>query len=267
MIAQASTEGWRKVTSKFSSSENGNVIMTFALSMIPIMGFVGAAVDYSRGNSTKAALQMANDSTALMLSKEAPNLTTTQLSQKANDYFRALFNRSELMNLVITPTFSAPQQGFFKLQVAVTGSVPTAFMKIFGRESMDLSVTSEVLWGNKKLEIALALDNTGSMASSGKMTNLKSAAHDLLAILKNAAKTDGDVKVAIIPFDTTVRIGAAYKDQAWFDIDSAMDCNGWLPGTGCTSANWKDYWKGCVRDRAYPYDVQDDPPTTADSKT
>ena len=39
--------------------------------MIPIIGFVGAAVDYSRANSAKAAMQAAIDSTALMLSKDA----------------------------------------------------------------------------------------------------------------------------------------------------------------------------------------------------
>jgi Flp pilus assembly protein TadG len=252
---------------KFCSAQGGNVVMTFALATIPIIGFVGAAVDYSRGNSAKAAIQMASDSTALMLSKDASSLTIDQLGQKANDYFRALFNRTEVTNLVVTPIFTTPQQGSFKLQVVVTGKVPTAFMKVFGDDNMNLSVSSEVVWGIKKLELALALDNTGSMASSGKMTNLKSAAHTLLTTLKNAAKTDGDVKVAIIPFDTTVRIGTTYEDQPWFDIDSAMDCNGWLPGTGCTSANWKNYWKGCVRDRAYPYDVQDDPPTVATQKT
>jgi Flp pilus assembly protein TadG len=35
------------------------------------MGFVGAAVDYSRANSVKAAMQTALGSTALMLAKEA----------------------------------------------------------------------------------------------------------------------------------------------------------------------------------------------------
>ena len=88
----------------------------------------------------------------------------------------------------------------------------------------------------------------------------------MLTTLKKAAKTDGDVKVAIIPFDTTVRIGTSYKDQPWFDVDSAMDCNGWLPGTGCDASNWKTYWKGCVRDRAYPNDVQDTRPLSATTR-
>jgi Flp pilus assembly protein TadG len=251
----------------FRKAEGGQVLMTFALATIPMIGFIGAAIDYSRGNSAKAAIQAAADSTALMLSREAPGLTEEQRNQRANDYFQALFNRPEVTNLSVTPVFTTPQQGNFKLELTATATVPTMFMRVFGQNSMSVDVHSEVLWGIKKLELALALDNTGSMSSSGKMSNLKTAAKTLLTTLKNAAKAEGDVKVAIIPFDTTVRIGTTYKDNEWFDIDSAIDCNGWLPGTGCNASNWKDYWKGCVRDRAHPFDTQDDPPTVADAKT
>jgi Flp pilus assembly protein TadG len=216
----------------FRKAEGGQVLMTFALATIPMIGFIGAAIDYSRGNSAKAAIQAAADSTALMLSREAPGLTEEQRNQRANDYFQALFNRPEVTNLAITPVFTTPQQGNFKLELTATATVPTMFMRVFGQNSMSVDVHSEVLWGIKKLELALALDNTGSMSSSGKMSNLKTAAKTLLTTLKNAAKTEGDVKVAIIPFDTTVRIGTTYKDNEWFDIDSAIDCNGWLPGTG-----------------------------------
>ena len=66
-------------------------MLTFALATIPMIGLVGAAVDYSRGNSAKAAMQAAVDSTALMLSKEAQNLTTGQLNhQGRGDLSRAV---------------------------------------------------------------------------------------------------------------------------------------------------------------------------------
>jgi Flp pilus assembly protein TadG len=250
----------------FRRSERGNVMITFALATIPVIGLVGAAVDYSRGNSAKAALQAAVDSTALMLSKDAQTLNATQLQTKANAYFNALFNRPEVTNIVLTPTFYNVTAGDFKLTVAATGKVPTSFTKVVGQEYMNLSVSSQVLWGIKKLELALALDNTGSMAWSNKMTELKKAAKSLIDTLKNASKTTpGDIKISIIPFDTTVNLGTAYKNNNWFDIDS-IDCNGWKSGTGCNSSNWKNYWEGCVRDRTYPYDTQDNPPTTSTTR-
>ena len=73
----------------------GNVIITFALATLPIVGVVGFAVDYSRANSVKAAMQAAIDSTALMLSKEAATDTSSQLQTNAQKYFIALFTRPE----------------------------------------------------------------------------------------------------------------------------------------------------------------------------
>ena len=52
---------------RFVRGRKGNVAVTFALSLFPILGLVGAAIDYSRANSVKAAMQAAVDSTALML--------------------------------------------------------------------------------------------------------------------------------------------------------------------------------------------------------
>jgi Flp pilus assembly protein TadG len=253
-------EKLRQGIRNFRVAKGGNVVLTFALTLVPVMGLVGAAVDYSRANSARTAMQAAVDSTALMLSKDALGLTNAQLAAKAQAVFSALFNRTEVNNVVLTPVFTNPSQGSFKLDITATGLVPTTFTKIFGQANLAINVNAEVVWGIRKLEVALALDNTGSMASSQKMTNLKIAAHNLLTTLKNAAKSPGDVKVAIIPFDTTVNLGTSYKNNAWFDIDS-IDCNGWGSGTGCNSTNWKNYWEGCVRDRTYPYDTQDDPPS------
>jgi Flp pilus assembly protein TadG len=266
MALVARIRSLRKILRRFAADRCGNVVMTFALSTIPIIGFVGAAVDYSRANSAKAAMQAAVDSAALMLSKNAQTLPSEQLDQKATAYFQALFNRTDVKNILIKPTLTSPTQGTFKLDVTGQGTVDTTFTKVIGQQTLNINVSSEVLWGIKKLELALALDNTGSMASSNKMTELKKAAHSLLDTLKKAANKPGDVKVAIIPFDTTVNIGTTYKDQPWFDIDS-IDCNGWNSGTGCNSTNWKSYWEGCVRDRTYPYDVQDTSPITGTPAT
>ena len=84
---------------------------------------------------------------------------------------------------------------------------------------MNITATGEVVWGIKKLNLALALDNTGSMASSGKMTALKEAAHNLLNTLKKAEKTPGDVKVSIIPFAVDVNVGTDNVNASWIDWD------------------------------------------------
>jgi Flp pilus assembly protein TadG len=267
VMAYVRTAAWLADKAKrLRAAAGGNVTIAFALGVVPIFGFVGAAVDYGRANSVKAAMQVATDSTALLLSKFAQDLTEEQIQAKANEYFVALFTRPEAANIEITQNFTSPQPGSFKLQLAVSAVVETTFTKVVGQPKLNVNVNSEVLWGIRKLEVALALDNTGSMSSNSKMTHLKAAAHNLLTTLKNAAKTDGDVKIAIVPFDTTVNIGTSYKDNDWFDYDS-LDCNGSKSGKGCNSSNWKEHWEGCVRDRTYPFDIQDDPPTGVNTNT
>ena len=54
-----------------------------------------------------------------------------------------------------------------------------------------------------------SLDNTGSMATDGKMDALKTATKNLLDQLKTAAAKDGDVYVSIIPFSKDVNVGTS----------------------------------------------------------
>ena len=63
----------------FRSACRGNVAVTFALATLPVIGTIGAAVDYSHANAVKADRQAALDSTTLMLSKNAASLTDSQL--------------------------------------------------------------------------------------------------------------------------------------------------------------------------------------------
>src|SRR5262245_25326505 len=210
---------FRNRLKSFIRAERGNVVLTFALATIPMIAFVGAAVDYSRGNSAKAAMQSAVDATALILSKEAQGLTKAQLDAKAVAIFNAQFHRPDVTNLLVTPTFDNPGTGSFKLTLVATGTVPTTFTRVVGQEHINLSVSNEIVWGVKRLELALALDTTGSMASNNKMTELKKAAKSMLDTLKKAAKKDGDIKVSIVPFNMDVNADPANVNATWLRWD------------------------------------------------
>jgi Flp pilus assembly protein TadG len=209
----------RNQVRRFGVAERGNVMITFALVTIPMIAFVGAAVDYSRGNSAKAAMQSAVDATALILSKEAQTLTTAQLNTKATQIFNAQFHRPDVTNLIVTPKFDNPGTGSFKLILTATATVPTTFTRVVGQQQIHLDVSNEIVWGVKRLELALALDTTGSMASNNKMTELKKAAKSLLTTLKNSAKKDGDIKVAIVPFNMDVNANPTNNAATWIRWD------------------------------------------------
>ena len=239
--------------SRFVAEERGGAVPMFALAIIPIIGLMGAAVDYSRGNAARTAMLSAVDATALMLSRDAATMAPGEIQSKANTFFSAQFSRPEVANVQLTASIASPQAGNFTLTLTATGNVPTTFTKLLGQTKLDISSTAEVKWGIKKLELALVLDNTGSMAQSGKLTQLKSAAHNLLTTLQNAAKQPGDVKVAIVPFDTMVKVGTNYSGQFWVDY---------------TVHNIQpNQWTGCVQDRDQPYDTQDTAPVAGSIHT
>jgi Flp pilus assembly protein TadG len=241
------------------AATEGQVVITFAIATVPIIGFIGAAVDYSRANSDRAAMQAAVDATALMLSKTAATLTSSQLNQQATSYFNALFTRPEVTNVLVTPTFTTT--GGSQLVVSASGSVPATFMKVAGKSSLNINVTSTVKWGNSRLRVALVLDNTGSMADSGKITALKTATNNLLTQLKNAVVNTGDVYVSIIPFVKDVNVDPVNYNQLWIDWTEWNAANGscssskYSDKSSCLShgKNWTpdnhNTWNGCVTDR------------------
>jgi Flp pilus assembly protein TadG len=250
-----------------------------ALGIIPLMGAIGAAVDYSRANAVRAAMQNALDSTALMLSKDANSLNGDQLAQKANSYFTAMFDRPEAGNVQVTQEFNSPQQGSFSLKVSGSASIATMFWRLMGQPQIDINASGEVVWGTKKLNIALAFDNTGSMASNGKMTALKEAAHNLLTTLKNSEKTPGDIKVSIVPFAVDVNVGTGNVEATWIDWTDWEAANGtcskstYRSKSSCTANNgvWTpknhNVWNGCVNDRDQNNDVLNTAPVAGSPAT
>jgi len=259
---------------RFSQATGGNVAIVFALATLPLAGFAGAAIDYSRANNVKAAMQTALDSTALMLSKEATTDTSAQLQTNATKYFNANFSAVGIKasSVTITPVYSTDTPS----QITVNGSVsvPTDFVAILGVKNINLNESSTAAWGSTRLRVALVLDNTGSMADSGKITALKSATKNLLSQLKSAAGTNGDVYVSIIPFSKDVNVGPCGSNCAsatWIDWDDWEAANGsWQNTTTCSGTsrrgrsrcsstqtwvpNNHNTWNGCITDRDQDYD-------------
>ncbi len=267
------------ILTRFWRNDDGGVAPFLALAAIPLMGFVAMAIDYSRASSVRTSFQAALDATALMLSKDANGLDPAQVAAKASGYFNALFNRPEAINVLISHQLSTPEQGSFKLNISGSGAVVPVFAKLLGKTQIGFSATTEVLWGMKKLNLALVLDNTGSMASSDKMTNLKVAAHNLLTTLKNAAKDPGDIKVAIVPFAVDVNVGPAHVDASWIDWTDWEEVNGTCSHTSykkkssCVANNkvWttadRNTWNGCVTDRDQNNDTTNAAPVTGSPAT
>jgi hypothetical protein len=253
---------------KFVKEESGSIIPLFAICIFAVFGAVGVAIDYSRAASSRTEMQAALDATSLMLAKEADGLTEAQLNEKAQAYFLASFKSPEAKNITVVPKLTKVA-GVNKISVEGKGSLDTTVFHLLGRNIVDIRATSEVSWGMRRLELALALDNTGSMLQSGKLDALKTATHSLIDTLQKASKKKDDVRIAIIPFTTFVNVDPKNKKAKWIDFTgwSEVDSVGLEAGLSSDWVNPKSgkKWAGCVMDRNQPYDTQDTVPAGADT--
>lgn len=143
----------------FIAAASGNVMMTFALLLIPIMGAVGGAVDYSSSNSAKSSLQSALDATALAMIKLAPTLSSAQLQDKATAFFNATFNRPNANNVQVTAQYDKSAN-----IVTVTGaaSVNTAFMKVVGINQLNVNGLSKATAGARTWQVCVMVTDPDS---------------------------------------------------------------------------------------------------------
>jgi len=237
---------------------------------IPLMGSVGVAVDYARASAAHTAFQAALDSTALMLAKNAATQSGADLQSTATNTFNALFSRPDVSNIAITASYVSA--GGSTVTLNGTATINTNFLGVLGYSQLNISAMTKSTWGNTRLRVTLVLDNTGSMASSNKMTALKTASQNLLTQLQNAAVSPDDVYVSIIPFNKDVNVGSDNYSQNWLSWDLWDAANGncsdssYHKQSSCLSHNkiWTpdshSTWNGCVTDRDQNYDTTNDAP-------
>lgn len=262
------TEGF---LSRFRKSRGGNVAMIYGLALMPTIAAVGSAVDLTRAMVVKMRLGEALDAAGLAVGGTI-GMTNAEMTTKAQQFFYANFPDDELGTVT---SLSVSSSGYNNNLVTVAGTarVDTAFMGLFGINYLDIGVNVQVTRESKGLEIALALDNTGSMADSGKLTALKSATNELINILFGDQNTPARLKMSLVPFSQTVKV-----DTAQFNN------NGWMDATGASSsaklnfdnnkyafAIWaamkNSSWGGCLEARPNGYEELDTPPSAGTPDT
>ncbi len=269
---------------RFGRSEQGNIAMLFGIAVVPIITFVGAAVDYTRANTARSSMQAAMDSTSLMLAKDLQDgtINTSQITQKAQDYFKALYANADAKQVGVTATYTAAAGNGSKIEIAGNGKIDTSFMRLVGIPDIKFNTNATSAWGNVRMRVAMALDVTGSMRDDGKMPAMQTAAKSLIDQLSPLAKNPGDIYISVVPFAKDVNFGSSYYNQTYMDWSVWEAANNTM-GT-CSNSNYttkssclqnsnrtwthdRSKWTGCVTDRTQAYDTLNTPPTSANAPT
>ena len=166
----------RRDVRRFRSAKRGNVLLTFALLLVPIMGAVGAAVDFSRANNVRSQLQAAADAASVgSIAKTSPAVEAAAamsndgaISAGVTDAIK-IFNaqlagKAHLYTGLAVNATVAKASGQVTSTVQFTANVPTVIMGIFSKGTVPISGVSKAATGMPTyIDFYLLLDNTPSM--------------------------------------------------------------------------------------------------------
>ena len=210
-----------------AKDNSGNMLAMSAAGMVVIAALVGGGVDMSRAYMVSNRLQAACDAGVLAGRKavDGDGFDSDALGV-ANNYFNANFNRQEQGATTSSFTPTSDDDGN-TVNATATAHVDTAVMKIFGKDSFDLSVECSASMGVGNSDVTMVLDTTGSMASTLSGTS-QTRIQALRVAMKNfydtvhTATSSGNARIryAFVPYSSSVNVGHLISD---LDEDYLVD--------------------------------------------
>ena len=279
----------------FRRQEDGAVALMFALVAIAVIFGGGIAIDYARGISRQTDMQAAADAAVLAALRAKTNdnkLKSGDLTKIARDYFD-----NNMGDEIDVQSFNLVKDGDgYRVEVSV--KLQTTLMALAGYNDLDINVSSKAgIAPGRPLELALVLDNTGSMSGS-KLIALKDAANLLVDQILGETSNKKQTKIALVPFANYVNVGLANRNAPWIDVpndysETSNKCSNTYPdkvksncrmetktGTNdgvpytyekqvcdvdygdpvevCEDKTKNYTWRGCVGSRDYPMNVKDE---------
>lgn len=189
----------RRLFERFREGTAGSILPSFAVLLVPVVGLVGAALDYSRATDQRASLQAAIDAAVLA----GANDGTTNWMTIADNTFRSVYR---------TGGGAEPSPSFSTSSNRYTGSVTTtaqaSVLTPAGYRSMTIGAASEAFVSAPETETSCVLTlgknqtlATNSMTFSGSPnvalsgcnlrsnTSMKCSGHDTGALSSVSAGT------------------------------------------------------------------------------
>jgi len=247
MTQHLTTPGFLRLFTKFRHDQNGSLLPVVAASMMMLTGATGIAIDGARMFYVKDVLQKSLDSAGLAAGHA---METADMENDAREFFEA--NVASIQNLLISSSIvTSISEDNKTITLTGTATIEASFTKLFGIDEITLNVSTEILRETRGMELAIVMDNTGSMASSGKIGAAKEAAALLVETVYGDDDTGANLWVSVVPYVAHVNMGNTHED--------------WLSAAGQTRIDDGDYlptdWAGCAMIRSGGEDLTDTPPS------
>ncbi len=239
----------------------GNTLILFALSLLPLMGMIGGALDMSRAYLVKTRLQHACDAAVLGGRRAMTASTFDKTARDAADrFFNLNFVAGQYGTSALSMAYDVGNDMIVHGKAAVV--VTTSIMKIFGFTRIPLEATCDAQLQLPNSDIMFVLDTTGSMGqtntgdSQSRIAALRQAVSDFYTTLNNAQSPASQVRYGFVPYSSTVNVGLLLKrdwmvDMAYYqsrEQDGYVDTPGGTQGaTNTTNTNYSN-WTGSRTD-------------------
>lgn len=212
--------------------------MLTGIAMVPILGGLALAVDYVDMSRQREDTLNALDAAGIAVARRIlEGASDTVVKAYAREFFDANLGSVKPENATLTVVLPANLNGGGRVRLTANLKFDPRFLAPFlsvlngsddgVHDQLNFQATSEVQLKNT-VEVALVLDNSGSMDENGsgsgkkRIDLLKSASIQLVEQLAATAaimkQIDKPIQFSLVPFAASVNIGASYATgQTWMD--------------------------------------------------
>lgn len=233
----------------------GTILITFAIMAPLIIGAAGMALDFSHAYLVQQRLAQAIDAAAL--AGAATSTDSAAIEQKIRDFFDANYPEEKL-GVTFDPVVQVSGN-----EIRVTGNAQynTTFLRVIGINEIDVAANTTVQREVQGIEVALVLDNTGSMSTNNNIATLRTAAANFVNILFDRTSNPNYIKIGLVPYSTSVNVGPY---GLGLDIDGDAYGSAFVNNPYnrtydpvYNSSKYDQDWMGCVLASDYPDDTLD----------
>ncbi len=214
---------------RFADDKRGSAYIMAAFAIVPMFGMAAFAIDYTNYARYESTVETAAQSVALHLAKRValdPNLTEQALVAEG----KALMSTMAPGLPITYDRFHVdPASGLVQIETSL--EFDTYFAQFLGHETLISETETQAQFGRRNIEVALAIDNSGSMGdwagSKQKLQAAKDASKTLIASASTAVAgfENSDLKFSLVPWHTNVSVPASLRtdssgnDAWWVDWD------------------------------------------------
>ncbi len=203
----------KKILKKLSD-DAGQVAVIFALSIIPIFAVGGFAIDFQNTVKKKQKVQVIIDSAVLAAARVKQTGATDGEVRAA----LSAFLDAQLAPMGGGMTCDVPSIAVGTSAERITASIScrqaTSLTRVVGQDQMNFNVSAVAEYGIDKIDVAFMFDVSGSMNSSSRLTNLKSAAIEAIDILlpRDAnPQLIENTRLSMVTYNTMVNAGPFFE--------------------------------------------------------